>query len=297
MIELKKVSIEDREWVEKIFRGCPHHGSEYTFSNLLNWSEVYNIRIAALDRWLLISSGDQKGTFAFPAGCGDVKIAVAAIEEYCIKEELPFVLYSVNISAKSLLEENFPGRFEFIPTRENFDYIYLSENLASLKGNKYQSKRNHIARFKDNNPDWSYESITHDNLEEVIEMNTEWGTINKIEQSHSLKLEAVAVQSGFKYYFELGLVGGLIRANGKVVAYTFGSPATEDTFVVHVEKAFTALQGAYPMINQQFVMNELSQYQYVNREDDLGDVGLRMSKESYRPEFLYERFVAAEAKI
>lgn len=104
------------------------------------------------------------------------------------------------------------------------------------------------------------------------------------------------VKSAFEHYFEQQLVGGLLRAGGRVVAFTFGSPSTDDTFVVHVEKAFSEIQGAYPMINQQFVRNELSQYTYVNREDDLGEEGLRRAKESYRPAMMYERYAASEKR-
>ena len=80
----------------------------------------------------------------------------------------------------------------------------------------------------------------------------------------------------------------------RVVAFTIGSEITEDTFDVHIEKAFPDVDGAYPMINQQFVKNELSKYEYVNREEDLGEPGLRKAKQSYRPVMMVERYIAAE---
>jgi hypothetical protein len=123
-------------------------------------------------------------------------------------------------------------------------------------------------------------------------MNIEWCKQRGCDQSDGLQKESCAVMRGFKYYFELGLTGGLLRSDGKVIAFTFGSPVRNDTFVVHVEKAFPIIQGAYAAINQQFVKNELTEYQYINREDDLGDAGLRRAKESYRPAFMYERYNA-----
>ena len=91
---------------------------------------------------------------------------------------------------------------------------------------------------------------------------------------------------------ELELRGGVLRAGGEVVAFTLGEPVSEDTFVVHIEKAYSDIRGAYPMINQQFLEHEVSQYLYVNREDDTGEEGLRKAKLSYHPVFMVEKGTA-----
>ena len=90
---------------------------------------------------------------------------------------------------------------------------------------------------------------------------------------------------------ELGLKGGILRTEprGEVIAFTMGEQLNPDTFVVHIEKAYAEIQGAYPMINQQLVMHEAQNYQYVNREEDTGSEGLRRAKLSYRPAFLVEK--------
>ena len=95
---------------------------------------------------------------------------------------------------------------------------------------------------------------------------------------------------------ELDLIGGLLRINGEVVAFTIGEPICEDTFVVHIEKAYADIQGAYPMINQQFVEHECKQYKYINREEETGAEGLRKAKLSYRPAFLVEKGMVKENK-
>jgi len=84
---------------------------------------------------------------------------------------------------------------------------------------------------------------------------------------------------------ELKLTGGLIRVEGRVIAFAIGEPLNPDTFVVHIEKAFADIQGAYPIINQQFAANAAKDYLYVNREEDTGSEGLRKAKLSYRPDF------------
>ena len=100
--------------------------------------------------------------------------------------------------------------------------------------------------------------------------------------------------NSLRLYKELGLKGGVLKADGKIVAFTVGEPVSDDTFVVHIEKAFAEVDGAYPMINQQFVQHECMEYEYVNREEDTGAEGLRKAKLSYRPVFLVEKGVVTK---
>ena len=89
----------------------------------------------------------------------------------------------------------------------------------------------------------------------------------------------------------------VLRIDGEVVAFTIGEPICEDTYVVHIEKAYADVQGAYTMINQQFVEHECMNYKYVNREDDTGAEGLRKAKLSYRPAFMVEKGDVTEKDV
>jgi hypothetical protein len=294
MLDLRKVIIEDREWVTALMRRTGLRGSEYTFANLFNWSQAHTLRIGRFEDLLIARSGVVAWTYLYPAGEGDLIAAVEAMKLQAQEASMPFSMYGIPAEGVNRLEGLFPGRFSFKPLRDNFDYIYLRENLAALSGKKLHAKRNHINRFRQDNPDWRYERLTLENLPEAMRMSVEWCRRNGCHETHSLQREACAVRSAFEHYGQLGLTGGLLRAKGVVVAFTFGSPITDDTFGVHVEKAFSEVQGAYPMINQQFVLNELSGYTYVNREEDTGDEGLRRSKQSYQPIMMYERYSAVE---
>ena len=95
----------------------------------------------------------------------------------------------------------------------------------------------------------------------------------------------------------LDLKGGILRIDGKIVAFTIGEPICPDTFVVHIEKAYADVPGAYTMINQQFVEHECMDYKYVNREDDAGSEGLRKAKLSYKPVFMVEKGHVHEKEI
>jgi len=294
MLEFRPVSIADREMVTAHMRCAGFRGSDYTFANLYNWAEVHNICIAEMGGLLIVRNGRENYGYLFPVGEGDVRPALEEITEMSHRLGHTLVHYNMPREAMEALDALYPGRFTFREQRDNFDYIYTRESLAGLAGKKLHGKRNHIARFKAAYPDWHYEPLTTQNLNEAWEMSLEWCRQKNCMQTASLRQESCAVYRAFQNFEAESLVGGLLRVGGRVVAFTMGSPVTEDTFVVHIEKAFSDVQGAYPMINQQFVQNALEGYTYVNREDDLGDEGLRRAKLSYYPAFLYERFEAIE---
>ena len=124
-------------------------------------------------------------------------------------------------------------------------------------------------------------------------MNEEWlrrsgGENGRAEES------AVAAES-LMHFNELGYIGGILRVDGKIQAFTFGEPLNSDTFNVHVEKALTDYQGAYPMINRQFLLNSVHGFKFVNREEDTGEENLRKAKLSYYPCFMEEKFTVKVA--
>ncbi len=294
MLEFRPVSIADRAMVTERMRSAGFYGSDYTFANLYNWAEIHNICIAEMGGLLIVRSGWERYSYLFPMGEGDVRPALEAIAETSRSLGHTLVHYNMPRAAMETLDALYPGRFVFREQRDNFDYIYTRESLATLAGKKLHGKRNHIARFKREHPDWAYEPLTAQNLGDAWEMNVEWCRQNDCAGTLSLRQESCAVYRAFQNFEAEELVGGLLRAEGRVVAFTMGSPVTDDTFVVHIEKAFADVEGAYPMINQQFAANSLGAYTYINREDDVGDEGLRRAKLSYHPVCLYERFEAVE---
>lgn len=204
-------------------------------------------------------------------------------------------MFGLNNECVKKVEELFPGKFDFEPLRDSFDYIYLTENLINLPGKKFHGKRNHIAAFMREN-EWSYEPITADNLDECRAMNAEWERRNREKDPEAMDDELDAINISFENYFDLGFVGGLLRANGEVVAFTFGEEMNPEVFCTHIEKAYADVRGAYPMINLEFAANALSQYKYINREDDTGSEGLRKAKLSYCPDILLEKYMARVKK-
>ena len=177
--------------------------------------------------------------------------------------------------------------------RNSFDYVYSREKLATLKGKKYHAKRNHISYFEKNN-NWSFEPLTRENIADCVAMNEKWYELNVEKDRVGIEHEREVLRMNFDHFDEIGCVGGVLRVDGEVVAFTFGERLNDNTFVTHFEKAFSDIRGAYPMINRLFAQEMLSDYEFVNREDDVGSEGLRSAKLSYHPDILLEKFVAVK---
>lgn len=267
---------------------------ELTFGNNILWSPFFRTKFAIIEDMLVFLSSDEKSV-SFPQGRENVKAALGTLLIYFRERAHPFRMTGVTPKQFEQLEKLFPGQFEINYDRDAADYIYEAEKLRTLSGSKLHGKRNHINKFKETYPDWSYEPITDENKAECLAMAEEWWKINS-EEDRFKKAEFEVTKHALSELEKLGFVGGLLRAEGNVVAFSIGEEASEETFVVHIEKAYGNIQGAYPMINQQFVLHEMQKYTYVNREEDAGVEGLRKAKLSYRPAFLLEKGVVTIKK-
>lgn len=296
-IKFHEISTQDREWMTQRLLEEQPESCEYTFVSNFVWRKSYRVEVAQYAGCGVIrycKAGNCM--YSFPFGNGDKRAVLTAIKELCSESGCELSMYPVTEKYRSQLIEWFPGDFFIKSDRDDFDYIYLREKLADLKGRKFHGKRNHIARFKDEG-DWSYEPITSGNLEECRRMHRDWITFREDKWDAGVAEETDALHEAFDHYEEFGLVGGLIRKAGEIVAFAIGEPLNDEIMVVHFEKAYPDMQGAYPMINQQFAINECENFKYINREEDTGDPGLRKAKLSYYPDILLKKYVARESHV
>ena len=276
--------------MEELLHYSDYNSCEYSFTDLFNWGYVHQTEVARMGDFGIVRSGFKEFSYLYPFGRGDVRPVIEAMMEDARENHVNFTISLILEPMKKELETLFPQLFVYNEERAYFDYIYTQESLATLHGRQLSGKRNHINAFKKQYPDWSFEQITADNIAECWQMNEEWSARNELSLGSGLLKENSALKSAFDHFFEENLVGGLIRANGKVIAYSMGHPLNSDTFVVHFEKAFDEIRGAYQMINQQFALHCCQGYTYVNREDDTGSEGLRKAKLSYLPYLLLKKY-------
>ena len=297
MPNFKKVNIDDKLWVKKLLQKSNYNSCEYCFGNIFIWNEVYCHEIADFQGFLIVKMlADNRINYYFPSGSGDLSQIIRDLAMYCASNGHSLRFKNITNDNMAVLEKLFPDSFCYTEKRNASDYIFLREKLVTLAGKKYHSKRNHIARFKDNS-NWTYETITDKNIDECYEMSMNWlKEFRESENTESYKNEINAIRLALKHFHELEFDGGLLRLNGFIAALTMGERLNCDTYVIHIEKALHNIQGAYPFINQQFAERLPSDIKYINREDDLGDEGLRRSKLSYYPEILLAKYDAVLKK-
>ena len=295
-ISFQKIELKDKELIsayldQKVYRSC-----DLVFPNIYLWSRKYPTKYAVVENTLIFQGIAENGapSVTFPAGePEDVRRALEAVIQWFQKQQASFRMHLVQPKEFELLESWFPGKYQIDYNRDIADYVYETEKLASLAVKKLHGKRNHVNRFLEHNPEWVYEAISPENVEDCFQMALKWREEMQCEIDVEKRDEMCVTLNALRLMEELGLKGGLLRTRpqGEVIAFTVGEPLGKDMFVVHIEKAFAQIQGAYPMINQQFVLHEAQNYKYVNREEDTGAEGLRKAKLSYRPVFLIEKGV------
>ncbi len=294
MLDFKKPELSDKPWVDECLKHAASMSCEYTFGNTYIWAKMYNSEICRYKDFFICRWGfGDDISYSLPLGEGDFSDAVEQIILDSKSRGVTPKIYGVTSGYLVMLQEAFTGKFTYEESDEFSDYIYKTEKMASLSGKKYHSKRNHITNFKKNNPDWSFEMISRENIPECIALHKKWLESRDDDNAEDYEEEFEAVMTTFENYEALGFVGGLIRVNGEVIAYTMGERLMNGRcFVSHFEKALSEIQGAYAIINQEFTKNCLMEYEYVNREEDLGLEGLRKAKQSYHPEILLEKCMA-----
>ncbi|MBQ8246344.1 MAG: DUF2156 domain-containing protein [Lachnospiraceae bacterium] len=283
----KDITFDDKETFEQFYKYKTSRGCELSFSNNYLWVAHYGTKWSIVEDCLVFYN-PHRDSVSLPIGKEPYK-ALETLIAYCEACKKPFMMHLVTEEQFADLEKHYPDRFTIEYIRDVADYIYEAESLGTLAGKKLHAKRNHINRFIENYPEWSYEEITDANLEDCLQMAQKWREQNHCDENPEKRAEICVTLQALNNREQIGLTGGAIRTRDGIVAFSLGAPLTEDTFVVHIEKAFADIQGAYPIINREFVLHGAEGYKYINREEDLGEEGLRKAKMSYNPAILLEK--------
>jgi hypothetical protein len=281
-MNLRPLSLDDRLFVTEYLMRFPPEISELTFTNLYAWRHTRPIWIGEFGASLIFFAETKMGLVILGNPLGPAPL-VEVFREYGGRitgaERFPKEKI-VNITLS-------PGTM-IIEDRDNGDYVYRREYLATLAGRNFTKKRNHInqclAAYN-----CRYEIITAETIPECLAMQDRWCAARDCKAEPGLCGEYQAIEETLQHYMEFGLTGGAIRIEGIIEAFAIGEALNPTTAVCHFEKAMPQFQGLGQLINQWFAKNNLVVFTYVNREQDLGIPGLRRAKESYYPDHLVEK--------
>ena len=289
-LEFRSPCLKDKELIQKILLLDNNINSESTFGTSYIWSDTYDTKICILDSVLLQKSN---GYNLFPKGIQnehELKNILDLLMNNSIGSN-GFNFTSLLKHETDSLETLFPGKFKFTPTRNDFDYIYSTKELAELKGKKYHSKRNHISKF---NKLYNWHYSNEINKEKTLDFFKKWFDSDTHEGEVSSIHEFRAISKAIRYFSELNLFSGTITVDDEIVACTIAEKINDDVLLIHFEKALSTFEGAYSVINNEFCKSKMNEFKLVNREEDMGILGLRKSKLSYKPKFLLKKYTAIE---
>jgi hypothetical protein len=280
----KPLEIGDREFIQPRLWACQPKTSELTFTNLFIWRGHYRLSWCLADDCLVFLSDTPLGPWFFPLIGPSPRADICRRLLTWLKENRGSTDPRLERADGRLREELAQGG-----ARDHFDYVYQTADLIHLAGRAYQQKRNHLNSFQRSHRH-TYEPLTADHLAACLDLAENWCEFRRCEEDLNLMEEWEAVKEALIHFQDLNLVGGAVFVEGRLEGFTVGEKLNADTVVIHLEKANPEIRGLYAAINQSFLESAWRDTPWVNREQDLGEPGLRKAKLSYHPHHLEEKF-------
>jgi len=286
--DFQKVTLEDKTLFDKHYKKYPPTHSDNVFTTLVSWMEYADYHFTFLDENLIIYS-NINNQIRFRPPCGKFKKEIFdQVLHLAKQQDTDYPLGVIDTEIKKWMLKNYPN-INYKEHRNYFDYVYLSEDLAELKGSSYSKIRNRLNKFKKNIV-YYVEKISEDNLDEVRKFLKRWCLWRDCESDPILDNERKAILYSISKFFELKLSGILIRINDAIESIAVFEKMNGDTALVHYEKGSPDYDGIYKTINQETAKILKYNYKFINRESDMGILGLRKAKLSYRPHHMVEVF-------
>ena len=288
MIPFERLDLTHKAEYDALLRHGAHRGCAFSFASLYLWGRQCAARVD--DALLLFSHFHGKTMYPYPAGAQIGPETIALLMADAKERGIPLRLTGLNTQDVEDLESWYPGQFRFHCGRDGHEYVYAIDDLADLKGKKYQPKRNHINRFLSEHPDTVIRPLSSETLSDAVALADLWYQRRTPEEDAGM--ERVALQRAFDHWQELGLEGLVMYVGNQVVAMTMGSLLDNETVDVHFEKADLDFPGAYAVINRAFaryIREKHPGVRFLNREEDMGLEGLRKAKLSYYPHHMVEK--------
>jgi len=264
----------------------PQIASDFSFANIYGWAEEYGLEMAFDHGLAWIRQDRPQKVYWAPVGSWDIQWPE-------VMKKLPAKAKIVRIPEKLALiwQKQMPA-MSINPDRDHWDYLYSVTELIELKGNRFHKKKNLYNQFM-KNYDYTYVELGKKYIEKALTLQTEWCLWKECDDSGPLEAENHAIVRVFSRWDEIhGLFGAGLMVDEKMVAYTVAEALPDNTLVIHFEKGCPVYKGIYQAMNRLFLENSARKYEIVNREQDLGDQGLKKAKESYNPMGYLKKFIA-----
>ena len=293
MLPFRPMTWEDRENYTDHYRRCPVHYAEYSFFGLWGWNETVPIDLAWEDGLCWVRSRGPLPGICAPVGSWET----IPWDEVLSKHFLPGdTLFDVPEDLIACFPQNLLRRLSIEEDRDQWEYVHSVQELISLKGSKYAHKRNRVRAFLSSYEyDWEYLPMLPEDFPAVLEFQEKWRARREAEdndaaETASLYDEDHAVRTALERWEDFPFLGGVLKVEGEIIGYTIAEELDAQTLDIRFEKAVNSYHGSYQALNQLFLQNQGSGYAWVNREEDMGEPGLRAAKLSYNPVRMLKKY-------
>lgn len=300
MWKFRSVQLEDQDLVNSYFAQLGEGSCQHSFAALYAYQQKYKTELWEQKNCLYIRQPARNEhdyeSYLMPMAQLGPEEAVTDLLEFLHMRGKYLKLHTITESAKAFLDTNFPGRFLIEENPDAMEYLYKAEKLAALEGAELQDIRYCYRRFcRRFGPRAEIVPVQPGNLEELLEFQRHWLQGKKIESEYTiLKQEQEAIERVCSNFERLGFRGILARIDGRIRGYALGCAISDHVFDVFFEKGDSEIKDIYRCLVTDMVRIHASSYQYINREEDLGDAGMRYAKRSYRPDWLMKKYSARE---
>ena len=279
MLDFVPLSLADRERYSDLFSLCPEKSAQYSFFSLWGWNETNPAELAWADNLCWIRChGYREGLLAPIGDWALIDWEDAFGKHFHSGDSLLDVpegltrYFSPRLSQKLVFDE----------LRDEWEYLHSVSELVALQGGKYIHKRAHVKAFE-SNYNWEYRPLLPDDFPEVFSFQAKWCARHDCEETPLLEAEDRAIRRSLELWDVLPFIGAMLRVEGNVAGYTIAEELSPETIDIRFEKADSAYAGVYQALNKLFLERQGQGYLWVNREEDMGNNGLRKAKMSYHP--------------
>ncbi len=296
IINFKCLSIEDKEIIEKYIDKENLESYEYLFSSLYMWRKLNNVKYAIIDDALVIEKNEEgKETFyAQPFGYNKEKLIelVDILKERNLNySDREFLFGDVGEEFINDLKKYTDFKIEAIEDIDDFEYVYSINDLIELKGKKYHGKKNHYNSF---NKSYNLEIKVLDNekvIKDCLTLLHKWHDEVAVTVDKEMLMEIDAIKDLFSelHYFDLKSIA--VYVDGNLAGFAVGEKVNDKMAVIHVERGEINYKGVYSFLNRTFLMESFSDLEFVNRQEDTGNEGLRKAKQSYHPIKMVKKYL------
>ena len=298
----REASLKEYETVQNYMSRYGEGSCQHSFVSMYSLFEKYGDRICEKDGFLYVLRShlcdETYRVYLSPMGGGDLRIAFQTIFEdaHTYKKKVKF--FTLTKDKSEYLQKEFPGQFQVFEDRDLAEYVYNRESMASYLGGDLSKKRWEVKCFWKQFGDRAKVSmIKESDFVDVLRYEQMWLEQNlKTHDEKALLKEARTIKKQIDNYKKLHLVGIVIRIDGVVRGYSYGTRLSKDYYDLLIEKADRDVKHIYKVIHQEFAKQCAVDCKYVNMEEDVGVPGLRAMKSAYHPDFMIRKYIATEGE-